>query len=185
MADFKVYDWNPYSLPRELLEAIGLVGAAFAQSEEIVQDAIAGCAGLDIEYGLAFTTHLSMPMRIDILRAVAEIRIDDLDALDELDEHLAQFEAAAKKRNDCVHNRWCIDPATGHIFRAKHSARGSVKVELIPTTVEQIRADAKFIYEVGMNLFVFLKLHGFAPDIANRPSRAHKTKAARKRRRES
>ena len=44
-------DWNPYSLPREIEEAIGLVSANFAQTEEFIQSAIA--AGLDVEIGLA------------------------------------------------------------------------------------------------------------------------------------
>jgi hypothetical protein len=61
--DYKEHDWNPNSLPCEMLKAIGLVNTCIAQSEELLQDAIAGCAGLDVEYGLAFTPHMAMPMR--------------------------------------------------------------------------------------------------------------------------
>lgn len=175
-------DWNPYSLPRETRDAIGLVNASFAQSEEMLQHAIAGCAGLDAEIGLAITLHMPMPLRFDVLRAVAEIRINDVAVLDELDEHLAQYDLTIKKRNAVAHNRWCIDPKTGEVFTSKYSARGSLKAELIPMAVEQILADAKFIYDVGMSFFVFLKLNNLMPSTVERPNRFHKMKAQRKKR---
>jgi hypothetical protein len=185
MAEYKEYDWSPYNLPRDMLEAIGQVTICYAQSESFLQDALAGCAGVDFMCGRAITTHMSMPLRFDALRAVAEITIDDLDALDELDGHLDQFEVAIKKRNAIAHNRWCRDPETGEMFTVKETARGTVRSDLIPTTVEQVKADAAFIYDVGMKLFVFLKRHNLLPRMPEevRP-RGHKTKAARKKRRE-
>jgi hypothetical protein len=185
MADYKEYDWNPYTLPSNMLEAIGMVTACYAQSEAILQDAIAGCARVDFQTGKAITTHMAMPLRFDVLRAVGEINVDDLDALDELDEHLEQFAIATQKRNAVSHNRWCRDPATGEVFTVKDSARGTLRSDLVPTTVEQVRADAQFIYEVGMKLFVFLKRHKLMPGLPhNLAPRGHKTKAARKKRRE-
>jgi hypothetical protein len=185
MADYKEYDWNPYNLPRELHEAIGLVNTCFAQSEQMLQDAIAGCAGLDFEYGKAITTHMAMPLRFSVFHSVAEIRIDDLDALDELDALIAQFESAAQKRNAVAHNWWCRDPETGDLFTLKETARSRFETDLLPMTINQVKGDALFIYEVGMSLFAFLKRHGLVPPISSRPSRDHKSKAARKKRRES
>ncbi len=78
------YDYDPNNLPDDLLAAIGLLTACFAQTEEFVEDAVAGLAGVDYEVGLALTTHMPMQMRLDAIRASAEITIDDLDALDEL-----------------------------------------------------------------------------------------------------
>ena len=125
-----------------------------------------------------------MPLRFDVLRAVAEITLD-VDALDELDDHLSQFELAIQRRNAVAHDRWGHDPATGATFRSKYSARGTVKGNLIPTTVEEVFADAKFIYEVGMALFQFLGAHNLVPPLVERPSRHHKSKAERKKRRNS
>ena len=69
-----VYDFDPRNLPEELLAAIGLTIASFVQIEGHLQSAIAGCAGIDIEYGKAITTHMSMPLKISVLRSVAEIQ---------------------------------------------------------------------------------------------------------------
>ena len=63
----------------------------------MIQEAIAGCARVNMEIGRALTTHMTAPLRIDVLRALAEITVDDLDVLDELDELIDQFNAAAKK----------------------------------------------------------------------------------------
>ena len=175
-------NWDPRKLPREIKEAIGLVNANFAQTEEFLQTAIAGSAGLDMEIGLAITLHMPMPLRFDVLRAVAEITINDVSVLDELDEHIAQYELAIKNRNAVAHNRWCVDPKTAEVFTSKFSARGTLRADLLPMPIKQILADAEFIYDVGMSFFVFLKLNKLLPATVKRPSRFHKMKAQRKKR---
>ncbi len=97
------YDFDPHNLPQKLLAAIGLALTSYAQTERMVQDAIAGCLGVDTEYGAAATTHMAMPLRFSVLKSVAEIRIDDLDALDELDELISKVEDAANRRNAIAH----------------------------------------------------------------------------------
>jgi hypothetical protein len=77
------YDFDPRNLPQEMLAAIGLVTACSAQTEYIVEQGIAGCLGVDFEFGAAVTTHMAAPLRDHVLRAVAEIKIDDLDDLDD------------------------------------------------------------------------------------------------------
>jgi len=106
------FDFNPYSLPPNLLRAIGLVSAAAGQTENIIEELIAGCLGIDSEYGSAVMLHMAMPQRFSALKAAAEIRIDDLDALDELDALLERAEKAFERRNSVVHHQWCIEPKT-------------------------------------------------------------------------
>ncbi|MGJ0395213.1 MAG: hypothetical protein ACR65U_03145 [Methylocystis sp.] len=89
-----VYDFAPHNLPQELLAAIGLMTASAAQTESIVESAIHGCLGIDFEYGMSVTTHMAMPQKFSALRSSAEIRIDDLDALDELDDIISDLEKA-------------------------------------------------------------------------------------------
>lgn len=184
MAAFKQYDFSPYNLPPKALKAIGLLIACSTQTEDLLESAIAGCLGLDIEYGVAVTTHMPMPLRFSVLKSAAEIRIDDLDALDELDDLIDLLEEAFAKRNAIAHNQLCRDPETNEIFSVKEIARVSVKADLAPLTIDQIESDALFIYEAGMKLFQFLTRKGLKPSFppAIRP-RAHKTKAARKERR--
>jgi hypothetical protein len=185
MATYKEYDWDPRNLPQKLLAAIGLATASAAQTENLVEMTIAGCLGVDTEYGKAVTTHMAMPLRFSALRASAEIRIEDLDALDQLDNLLEVIEEAFEKRNGIVHHSWCCDPDTGEVFTVKETARTSVRSDLIPMSVNGVKADALFIYDAGMRLMSFMRDHGLLPKLPPLRSRAHKSKAARKKRREA
>jgi hypothetical protein len=182
MADI-IYDFDPRNLPPDYLAAIGLVTAAYAQTENTVEAFIGACLGIDAEYQIAVTTHMPGPLRDHVARAVAEIHIDNLDHLDALDFILDRIVKAAAKRNAIAHHTWAQHPVTGAVFTVKHTARGSVLVESVPQTVEQIRLDAAFIYDAGMALIKFMIALGLEPTLPGLRPRGHKTKAARKARR--
>ena len=183
MAEYKKYDFDPRTLPQDLLAAIGLMTASAAQTEGVVEWAIAGCLGLDIEYGMAVTTHMAMPLRFSALRSAAEIRIDDLDALDELDGLLDLLHEAFNKRNAIVHHTWCRHPPTGEVFTVKSTARISVQSDLLPMSVDRVKSDALFVYDAGIKLMSFLYRLNLAPSPPPLRPRGHKSKAARAKRR--
>lgn len=57
-------------------------------------------------------------------------------------------------------------------------------IKLIPVSVDELKADAIGIRDAGLGLLAFLATNGLLPDEpAPLPPRAHKTKAARKKRR--
>jgi hypothetical protein len=184
MATLEYYDHDPRNLPQDVLAAIGLMTTSAAHTESCVDEAIAGCLGIDYEYGQAVTTHMPMKLRFDVLRSTAELRIDNLDALDELDDLLDRLDEAFKKRNAVVHHMWCRDPKTGNVVMVKETARQRVEIEAIPMSADQVKDDALFVYETGMALFSFLKAHNLLPPFptALRP-RWHKSKEERKKRR--
>jgi hypothetical protein len=183
MAEHKEYDFDPQNLPQELLAAIGLMTTSAAQTEGILEWAIAGCLGLDVEYGMTVTTHMAMPLRFSALRSAAEIRIDDLGALDELDGLLERLEEAFNKRNAIGHHTWCRHPPTKEVFTIKNTARTSVQQDLIPMTIDHVKRDALFVYDAGMKLMSFLSRLNLAPPPPPLRPRGHKSKAARKKRR--
>lgn len=178
-------DFSPWNLPTDILEAVGLIATCSAQTEHVVQNGIAGCLGVDVEYGMAITTHMTTPLRDHVLRAAAEIRIDSLDDLDELDELLDEIEEAFKVRNAYIHNSLAMDKATGEVFSVKATARGSVDVELLPVTVDKIKADATRIYVAGLALYQFLQSRDLLAVTPPARPRGHKTSAARKKRRKA
>ena len=178
------YDFDPRNLSQDLLSAIGLVTTAAAQTEKFVEMAIAGCLGVDAEYGASLTTHMAMPLRFSVLRSCAEIRINNLDLLDKLDALIEKIEMAFVKRNGVVHHEWCRDPKTGNVFTVKETARTSYALDLIPMTIENVKSDAAFIYQSGIDLMAFLMRCGLVPEPPPIRPRAHKSKAARKKRRE-
>lgn len=178
------YDFDPRNLPQELLAAIGMMTASAAQTESVVEDAIAGCLGVDSEYGAATTTHMAMPLRFSVLRSVAEIRIDDLDDLDELDALLELIEESFNKRNAVVHHAWCRDPETNKIFTVRTTSRARFEIQLIEMSVNHVKRDALFVYRAGMELQTFLSSRSLLPSLPPEGRlRGHKSKAARKARR--
>lgn len=186
MEILRIYDFDPRNLPHDLLAAIGLMTTSTAQTESVVEMAIACFLDVDVEYGQAITTHMAMPLRFSVLKASAEIRIDSLDLLDELDGIIDTIEEAFEKRNAIVHRTWCRDPESSGVFTVKHTARTSVQTDLIPMTINHIKRDALFMYDAGMALMTFLIAGGFRQKSPppNR-FRLHKSKAARKKRREA
>src|SRR5438309_577675 len=135
----KEYDFDPRNLPKDLLAAIGLAITSSAQTEGIVEMLIAGCVGVDSEYGGATPTHMTMHLRFSVLRSDAEIRIDDVDALDELDELIEHADDAFTKRNAIAHHAWCRDPKTEEVFTVKQTARVSFQMDLIPMSIDQVK----------------------------------------------
>jgi hypothetical protein len=181
-----LFDRDPRNLPQDLLASIGLMAASAATTESIIEFAIAGCLGLSAEYGLALTPHMNIPLRLDVLKSAAEIRIDDLDALDELDELLGRIKEAFGKRNDVVHHSWLRNSHTGEVGRVKKKARGKIEANLIRTSANEVRRDALLVHQVGVELSIFMNRHNLWPREADvPPSPLAPKRAARKKRQEA
>jgi len=187
LAPITVFDFDPHHLPDEILKALGLVAACSAQTEDVVQMGIASVLGVDIEKGTAITAHLNAQLRDNLFRSAAEIAIDNLDHLDELDKLLDEVADASKRRNEYLHYSIYHVPKTGRCFLTKKSARGSVQVTIREITAEEIVRDAERIYIAGLNLMAFYGKAGLDDiDIPEcRLDRSHKTRAARKARRKT
>jgi len=100
------FDFNPYSLPADFVRAIGLVTAATGQTENTIEQLIAGLLGVpDFQYGMVVTLHMSMPQRFNVIRSAAEIRLDDLDQLDALDDLLARPDAVTRTPQQSAERR--------------------------------------------------------------------------------
>lgn len=181
-----IYEFDPRRLPDDILAAIGLIATCSAQTESVVEAGISACLDIDFEFGAAVTTHMNAPQRDNVLRAVAEIKIDNLDDLDELDRLLDQINVAYAKRNAYVHRGWCQHPTNGKVFTVKTSARGRVETDLVGMNLADIRRDAQFIYQAGMDLQTFLIERGLFPkQPPTSRNRFHKSKAERKKRRKA
>jgi hypothetical protein len=184
MAPSVIFDYTPHKLPQDILGAIGLISTSSAQAEAVIEMGIGGCLGIESDYSMAVTTHMNAPLRGNVLRSVAELKMDDLDDLDELDRLLDEINLGFTKRNKYVHNSLCRHPTTGNVYIQSIEARGSVDASLTPISATEIMADANFIYDAGMNLMTFLSVRDLLPPIPPvRRERSHKTKTARKKRR--
>jgi hypothetical protein len=180
----KFYDFDPTNLPADILQALGFLLACSAQTEYAVEMAMAAILGIEAHYSAAITAHMSAPLLDNSLRAVAQIRIDDLDALDRLDELLDAVNEALTKRNSYVHGNIGRERDTNQCFLIRIEARGQLEGDSTPISVNNIKSDAHFILDTGLDLIQFTTSLGFGLRFpASPPNRAHKSKAARKKRR--
>jgi hypothetical protein len=179
----KLLDFNPNHIPGDYLQAIGLAIACNAQTEHIVEMAIYGMLEVDFEYGAAVTTHMNNRLRDDALRALAEIKMDDPQDLNDLDAILNDVSDACRRRNDYAHASLATDTSNGKVYIVTQKARGSVSVEIKEVDVEAIKKDAERIYSSGLVLMEFLSNHELLPPELPEPRpRGHKLKSERKRR---
>ncbi len=147
-----IYDSDPRNLPPEYLQAIGLVVAASAQTESIMQTFIGALLGIDNINTIALTAHMVAPLKDHIARTLIELNTRYTELVDRVDDLLDSVNDALAKRNTIVHNAFSIHPATKEILSRRLKARGSLQLELRPVSVEELMQDALLIYEVGMEV---------------------------------
>lgn len=164
-----IYDFNPNNLPPDLLRAVGLVVAASAQTESIVQELIGALLGIDNIQTRALTAHLSAPLRDHIVRSLAELTAPSVSELDAIDDLMDRANRAAEKRNVIVHNAFTRDPRSGEIMSWREKARGSLEISLSPVSVEEMERTADEIYEVGMDVMRFMVNRGLGPTERTKP----------------
>ena len=166
-----VYDFDPRNLSPEYLQAIGLVVAASAQTESVMQNFIGVLLGIDDMDTLAVTTYMGAPLKDQVARTLTELKAPHVEAVDEIDDLLDAIKDAWEKRNVIVHNALVIHPETREILSHRLKARGSLQLELKPIAVEEIQAAATQIYEVGMDLMRFMMASGLGPNFRTQPLR--------------
>jgi hypothetical protein len=181
----EVLDFTPHLLPQELLAALGLMAAAAAQTEDIIEMAIAGILGIDGERGYAVTCHMSAPLRASVLKSAAEIRFDNPAVLDELDILLDRIKLAQGYRNDMLHGSWCRRPSDGKIFLVSQEARTHVEIKSRPVTVDEIELKADALYDAGIDLMRFLVALDVVPEVPGDRIRGVNTPKARKARKKN
>jgi len=158
-----IYDFDPNNLPREHLEAIGLIIASASQTESILRDFIAGLLGIDEFEAVALGQHMTFPLKNDVIRALAELNAPSVSEVDEIDEMIDAIKDALDKRNAVAHNAFARHPETGEILSMRTQARGSLQVKLTPISVDQMRKDASVIYRAGMRLMEFMMSRNLLP----------------------
>lgn len=181
MQPSKVYDFDPRNLPQELLTAIGLAIAASAQTEGVLDQGIAGCAGLDMLFGAAITTEMSVNQKLNALSSTVEVRIFNPNLLADFDDSIIEIRELFGVRNQLAHDSWCRDTETGELFRIDANAKTQIDIKTVLTTVEQIKDHAAAMYEAGMELYRILIATNLLPVVPDGPRRvAHIDQPARK-----
>ena len=167
-----IYDFDPHKLPPELLRAMGLVVAASAQTEAVVQDLIGGILNIDNIQTRSLTVHMSAPLKDQIVRSLSELDAPSVAEIDLIDELLDGINSAYSKRNAVVHNAIARHPETGETFSYRETSRGSLQISLQPIRASEVEKDAALIYDAGMSLMRYMIARGLLPKVRERAIRA-------------
>ncbi len=167
-----IYDFDPHNLPSEYLRAVGLVAMASAQTEHILGQFIGALLKIDGIQSLALTSHMSIPLRDNIIRAVAELDAPNIKELDRIDDLMDAVTSAFDKRNTILHNSFVIHPETKEVLSWRLKTKGSMQLELKPVTVNEMEQDATALYEVGMDIVRFMDSRGLCPYHRTKPLNA-------------
>lgn len=181
-----IYDFDPFHLPPEYLQAIGLVVAASAQTEAIMRDLIGSLLNIDNIEAIALCTHMAAPLKDHVARTLIELNAPGASEVDEVDDLLDAVNDALAARNTIVHNSFLIHPDNGQVMSWREKARGSLQTELVPVSAKEIEQDAALINKVGLDIVTFMMMNGLAPRFRKAPLREPlgRKKKARAERRE-
>lgn len=181
-----IYDFDPHNLPDGFLEAVGLVITAASQTEYVMCEFIGALLNIDVNESTALTAHMTVPLKDDIIRCLAELNAPSASEVDQIDDILDDIRSAIDKRNIIAHNALIRDPNTNEVFTMRERARGSLQISLTPISVEEIRESAREIYEAGMRLMSFMISRGLGTSVRTEPLREplNRRKAARAQRRQ-
>lgn len=104
----------------------------------------------------AVTTHLSLPLRLDILLALARERIDDEQKIKELKKLCEKIrKEVAPKRNDVIHGIWVGGDEAEKSWLITFKARGELKGKEKDLTVEEINKISREIMNVFEEFYDF------------------------------
>jgi hypothetical protein len=160
------FDFAPTSLPKEFLEAIGLMSASWANLDSTISNAIGGLLDIDSTMALAITAHASLPQKFDQLKTLAHLKFgDESKQYQKILEYIEQAKSCQRKRNEVVHNAWCIDTKTGKVHHVAMTARGKVKIQIAAPTAEQVRLDAFNVNKLSLEIFMFLMDQDLLPHL--------------------
>ena len=168
-SSFVVYDYEPGNLPPEFLQALGMVTAAGAHTESIVQRFIGGLLAVDeIEFH-AVTTEMSAQLMDKVARSLIALNAPSAEIIDRVDDLLDAVNRATERRNILVHSSYCRHPETGAVYRVKFKARGKLEAKPELVDIPDIRRQGAEIYRAGLDLMQFICDHELHPRNRVRP----------------
>jgi hypothetical protein len=155
------------------LYTMGLVSMAATWLESEVEAAIWIFSKTPFLRGKAITTHMSQPLRENVLLALANQRWHGRTPEPKLGALIREIAEARGKRNDLLHNMWALDRKGRarrlHIVKA----RGHFSTERRSMSVKAMRALADRLVYLRLQLFVFVAEH--------RPKSSHSRRRKRRR----
>jgi len=142
------------------LLAIGRVAAISSVLEHFVSRGVWSLLRIPDQKGHVITAHLSLPARLDMLKALADMHIANSTKSQKFNRLIKRLRIASENRNDIIHAVWAFtetkqkkDVAT----LAKITVRGKLKTLIKTITPEDIENVSKEIWSATVELIQALQ----------------------------
>lgn len=158
-------------LKPEHLQAIGMVSVEWSYLEHVVSEAIWDYAYIDHIHGRCVTSHMSVPMRLDVLKSLFFEHFGDSEQYKKLSTLVEKVKNVAGERNKIAHASWFeSENVLGNtVTMATIKARGKLVMKLTDVNAEQIRQIADSIEDVGNQLAYFADTNPPPPSSEQKP----------------
>jgi hypothetical protein len=140
------------TIPEPYLLAIGRVTVAWGILESAVDLAIGRLLGLGTfdPRSAIVTAHMTWPLKMDVLEALARALARDHPYLAEFGAAKLLLKKAQEGRNLVVHGHWAEQD--GKVYRLRATARGRLRTNLTPVELTVIDAARADIWAAGNSL---------------------------------
>jgi hypothetical protein len=128
--------WDPRC--HEHMKWLGHVAAIWASLELEINMAIWELA--NVEPGACMTSQLfSLSSRMRVLRSLIQIRGATPQAVKKINAFSETVMGLGRRRNEYVHDAWCIDESTGEVKRIHATMEETFTYGFTPTRTEELR----------------------------------------------
>lgn len=141
------------SLPEPYITAIGRVCIQSSMLETAVEILIRKLGGFEMTGPMPsiFTIHMSWPQRLDALGTLISLQEDEHPHLRRYYDFLPSLRKAQANRSRIIHAQWHYE--NGEVFMLRATARGRLKGEVTPVSLDEILAIADEIGSASINLW--------------------------------
>lgn len=143
------------SVPEPYLTAIGKVTVVWGVLESVVDLSIWRLAGFkQTDHRSAIVTaHMTWPLKMDIIEALAVAVTPDYPRFAGFSAIKPLLKKAQEGRNRTAHGQWAYQD--GQVYKARATARGRLRVGIVPITLAEIE---EVVIDIGRAGRALLKL---------------------------
>ena len=149
----------PFPVPEEHLRMVGVIAAQWEWIERTLERAVAGVMELDYSRVAMFLANISFSDKCDLFLAHGRVFQESHPTeWKEITTAIKGLYEARATRNAFIHCTWKMGPEPGAPVRASVRTKGgTLKVEEIPVTTDDMYAAAKEIWNAGHALAALIK----------------------------
>ena len=144
-------------IPDEHLKGIGQVALSWAYLVSGLERIIWRLAQLDDNDGIAVTTHLNMPMLLDMSNSLIDLHIGESKTKDEFKKLSKDIKNnLSPLRNEIVHSRIIFLEQVDAAIRATYKARGKVSKNMKPIELNEYDDASNKIIDAANEVYTLL-----------------------------